>query len=141
MILPRLAIFGLNKVEIIEKSSAQILIDEVLHPFFVFQIASIILWSLDNYYYYATCIFLISLSSTIATFFETKSNIRRMQNLSRFSCKVNLWRNKTWKLLDSSEIIPGDLFEIDLDASAVFPCDAVLLTGDCIVNESNSLFD
>lgn len=27
-----------------------LLVDEVLHPFYIFQVASIALWSLDNYY-------------------------------------------------------------------------------------------
>lgn len=45
---------------------------QVIHPFYVFQIASIILWSLDNYYYYAFCIALISALSITTTLLETK---------------------------------------------------------------------
>ena len=63
----RNALFGLNTVDIQEKSTIRLLFDEVLHPFFVFQIASIILWSIDNYYYYAACIFIISVISTVIT--------------------------------------------------------------------------
>ena len=59
-----------------------------------------------------------------------------MQDLSRFSCKVNVWRNGGWNELISEELVPGDLFEVDLNTSPICPCDAVLLTGDCIVNES-----
>lgn len=32
--------------------------------------------------------------------------------------------------------MPGDVFEVTDSDLTVFPCDAVLLTGDCIVNES-----
>ena len=46
--------------------------EQVIHPFYVFQIASIILWSLDDYYYYAFCIALISAISIITTLVETK---------------------------------------------------------------------
>jgi dolichol kinase len=45
----------------------------VLHPFYVFQIASLILWSIDTYYYYAGCIFLMSVGSIAATLIETRS--------------------------------------------------------------------
>ena len=45
---------------------------QVIHPFYVFQIASIILWSLDDYYYYAFCIALISAISIVTTLVETK---------------------------------------------------------------------
>ena len=44
----------------------------MIHPFYVFQIASIILWSLDDYYYYAFCIGLISAISIVTTLIETK---------------------------------------------------------------------
>lgn len=33
-------------------------------------------------------------------------------------------------------MIPGDIFEASDSALAVFPCDALLLSGDAIVNES-----
>ena len=59
-----------------------------------------------------------------------------MQDLSKFSCKVIVWRNGAWIELKSEDLVPGDLFEVDLNATSIFPCDAVLLTGDCIVNES-----
>lgn len=54
---------------------------QVIHPFYVFQIASIILWSLDDYYYYAFCIALISVSSIAATLVETKKVVGQFQLL------------------------------------------------------------
>ena len=48
------------------------MITKVIHPFYVFQIASIVLWSLDDYYYYAFCIALISAISIVTTLIETK---------------------------------------------------------------------
>jgi cation-transporting ATPase 13A3/4/5 len=132
----KFSIFGRNQVEIEEKSNLQLLIDEVLHPFFVFQIASIILWSLDDYYYYAACILIISVSSSFATFIETKKNVSRMQQLAKYSCSVTVWRNGHWSTLSSEDLVPGDVFQIKLGSDNIFPCDAVLLTGDCIVNES-----
>jgi cation-transporting P-type ATPase 13A2 len=38
------------------------------------------------------------------------------------------------KKVDSSELVPGDVIEIPEMTS--MPCDLVLLTGSCIVNES-----
>eukprot|EP00842_Homolaphlyctis_polyrhiza_P005079 jgi/Hompol1/5572/HPOL_000424-RA len=129
-------IFGTNVVDIQEKSTLRLLIDEVLHPFFVFQIASIILWSLDSYYYYASCILVISVASAISTLIETKSTLARIRDLSRFSCQIRYWRNGAWTYGQSDELIPGDLFELEAGPVPIVPCDAVLLEGDCIVNES-----
>lgn len=46
----RTSLFGANAINIEARSTFQILIDEVLHPFYVFQIFSIILWTFDDYY-------------------------------------------------------------------------------------------
>ncbi|KAI8916065.1 hypothetical protein EDD86DRAFT_272937 [Gorgonomyces haynaldii] len=129
-------VFGTNAIDIQEKTTLKLLFDEILHPFFVFQIASIVLWSIDNYYYYAACIFIITVLSTVATLVETKTNVRRMKNLAKFSCQVRLWRNGSWSYWKSEDMVPGDIFEIESGQLPILPCDAVLLEGDCIVNES-----
>ena len=49
-----------------------LLVDEVLHPFYMFQVASITLWMCDDYYYYAACIIIISLISISVSLYETR---------------------------------------------------------------------
>lgn len=66
-------IFGSNLIDIEQKSAGSLLVDEVLHPFYIFQIASLILWSMDSYYYYAACIFTMSVGSIAATLVETRA--------------------------------------------------------------------
>ena len=63
-----------------------------------------------------------------------------MQDLSRFSCNVRLYRDGEWSTCGSENLVPGDIFEVDLSSTSIFPCDAVLLTGDCIVNESKIIY-
>ena len=62
-------------------------------------------------------------------------NIRSM---AHYSCKVNVMRSggDEGNLLeiDSSNLVPGDVVEIP--ENTAMPCDFVLLTGSCIVNES-----
>lgn len=43
-----------------------------MNPFYIFQIASIILWMSDSYYYYAACIIVISVMSIAVSLYETK---------------------------------------------------------------------
>lgn len=131
----RLELFDKNSIEVEEKSIMQLLVDEVLHPFYVFQVFSIFLWLADDYYYYASCIFLISAISIINSLVETRSTIKRLQTISRFSCEVRAWRNGFWKQIDSTELVPGDVFEVDPSLSVV-PCDALLINGECVLNES-----
>ncbi|KAG6095416.1 hypothetical protein E4U30_002470 [Claviceps sp. LM220 group G6] len=129
-------VFGQNLIDIEQKSISQLLIDEVLHPFYIFQIASLVLWSMDSYYYYAACIFIMSIASISATLLEMRATTRRLHNISKFECDVRVLRNGFWKYIASSELVPGDLYELSDPNLTQFPSDSILLTGDCIVNES-----
>ncbi|KAF8070552.1 hypothetical protein FPV67DRAFT_1487805 [Lyophyllum atratum] len=132
----RLILFGNNEIEIEGKSTVSLLIDEVIHPFYVFQIASIALWSIDDYYYYAFCIALISVITITATLLETKKTIRRMRDISRFSCKVDVLIDGRWVERDSTNLVPGDVVNLSNFDSSLLPADLFLLSGDAIVNES-----
>ena len=52
--------YGENSIEIKVKSYMVLFIEEVLNPFYVFQIFAIILWTCDDYFSYAAAIFIIS---------------------------------------------------------------------------------
>ncbi|TVY58655.1 putative cation-transporting ATPase [Lachnellula cervina] len=129
-------VFGKNLIDIKQKTIPQLLLDEAFHPFYVFQIASLILWSLDQYYYYAACIFLISAVSITTTLIETRATMKRLREISRFECDVRVLRNSFWRYVPSSELVPGDVYEVTDPSLTQFPCDSILLSGDCIVNES-----
>lgn len=132
----RAVVFGPNMIEIASSSTWQLLVGEVLHPFYIFQIVSIILWSLDDYYYYACCIAAISIGSIASTLVETKRTIARMREMNRFVCTVRVWRDNAWVELNSSELVPGDVYDAADPQLQVLPADSLLLSGDAIVNES-----
>ncbi|KAI1155797.1 hypothetical protein F4825DRAFT_406576 [Nemania diffusa] len=134
--IERECVFGANLIDIEQKSIPQLLVDEVFHPFYIFQIASLILWSVDEYYYYAICIFVMSAGSIIATLVETRSTMKRLRDISRFECDVRVLRNGFWATVSSSDLVPGDVYEISDPSLTQFPSDSILLSGDCIVNES-----
>ncbi|TAQ90389.1 hypothetical protein B7494_g1281 [Chlorociboria aeruginascens] len=120
-------VFGENLIQIKQKAILQLLVDEI---------ASLILWSLDRYFYYATCIFIISVVSITTTLLETRSTMKRLREISKFECDVRVLRNSFWRYVPSNELVPGDVYEVTDPALYQFPCDSILLAGDCIVNES-----
>lgn len=129
-------VFGANLIDIEQKSVFRLLVDEVFHPFYVFQIASLALWAADEYYYYAIAIFVMSFGSIVATLVETRATMRRLREISRFECDVRVLRNGFWRYIASGDLVPGDIYEISDPNLAQFPADSLLLGGDCIVNES-----
>ena len=66
--------FGNCQVDVPKKSIFGILVSEILNPFYIFQVFSVALWLWDLYYYYATCIIVISTGSVAISLYETVSN-------------------------------------------------------------------
>ena len=109
----------------------------MLNPFYLFQIFSMALWFWDGYRYYATCILFISVTSAVTSLVETVTNLRNIRKMANYSCQVNAMRSGDENLLtpiDSADLVPGDVIEIP--ENTAMPCDMILLTGSCIVNES-----
>ncbi|XP_053378847.1 polyamine-transporting ATPase 13A3-like isoform X2 [Mercenaria mercenaria] len=133
----RRVVYGENSIEVEVKSYWRLLIEEVLNPFYIFQIASIILWSLDSYYYYAACIFLISCISMGVSLYETKRQMITLHNMvSTAATSVMVVREDgTYDNVPVTDLVPGDVIVIP-SHGCTMTCDAVLMAGTCIVNES-----
>ncbi|SNX85664.1 related to YPK9 - vacuolar protein with a possible role in sequestering heavy metals [Melanopsichium pennsylvanicum] len=136
----RQALFGDNQVIVKGKSVVDILIEEVLHPFYIFQLYSIILWANDEYVPYAIVIGVVSIIGIVATTVTTKAAIEKLKKMSRFSCDVSVLRsftsnsspidekvaeltdseakqstldaNASWSRLNSENLVPGDIIDL-----------------------------
>ena len=134
-------IFGKCDIDIRVSSIGKLLLDELTDPFYLFQLYSIILWYCTEYYYYASVIVILTVISLILSVYGTYQNLKHLQEISRYSCPVKILRkNEKDELMDpvemdSSELVPGDLFEIPEDGLAM-PCDTILIDGSIIINES-----
>ncbi|KAM7379060.1 hypothetical protein PAMP_004634 [Pampus punctatissimus] len=102
--------FGENEIAVRVPSLFKLLIMEVLNPFYIFQLFSVILWSAEDYYYYATAIVVMSVISIATSLYTIKKAM-------------------------STELVPGDVIVIPGNGM-IMPCDAVVIRGTCIVNES-----
>lgn len=126
---------GKNLIDLDRKSYFRLFVDEIAHPFNIFQIASIIIWLYEDYYLYALSIFLISVMSSGITLYETHSNNEKLRNISRFSCKIKILKDGDFFEVDSSELAPGHVVALDSSVE-ICPCDLILINGDAIVDES-----
>uniref|UniRef100_A0A8C2UV11 Polyamine-transporting ATPase 13A2 n=1 Tax=Chinchilla lanigera TaxID=34839 RepID=A0A8C2UV11_CHILA len=132
----RKKIFGPNVISIPVKSYPQLLVDEALNPYYGFQAFSIGLWLADHYYWYALCIFLISAVSICLSMYKTRKQSQTLRDMVKLSVRVRVCRprgGEEW--VDSSELVPGDCLVLPLEGG-LMPCDAALVAGECMVNES-----
>ncbi|XP_076452131.1 polyamine-transporting ATPase 13A3-like isoform X2 [Babylonia areolata] len=132
----RRALYGVNSIRVHVKPIIVLLFKEVLSPFYIFQLFSMILWYLDEYEIYASCILGISTISIIITIWQTRRFQRALRNTISSSTVVTVCRgNDTFHDISSEDLVPGDIIEIPR-RGCLMQCDAVLISGNCIVNES-----
>ncbi|CAF5078504.1 unnamed protein product, partial [Rotaria magnacalcarata] len=73
-------IYGENSIGLRLTPILHLLIREVLTPFYIFQLLSCILWFIDEYVAYASCIMFITVLSVIVTLREVRKNERALRD-------------------------------------------------------------
>ncbi|XP_029309994.1 probable cation-transporting ATPase 13A3 isoform X2 [Cottoperca gobio] len=130
--------FGENEIAVKVPSLFKLLIKEVLNPFYIFQLFSVILWSAEDYYYYATAIVFMSVISIATSLYTIKKQYVMLHDMvaTHSVVRVSVCRgNKDIEQAMSTDLVPGDVIIIPANG-IIMPCDAVLIHGTCIVNES-----
>uniref|UniRef100_A0AAY4A9E2 Polyamine-transporting ATPase 13A3 n=1 Tax=Denticeps clupeoides TaxID=299321 RepID=A0AAY4A9E2_9TELE len=130
--------FGINEITVKVPSLFKLLIKEVLNPFYVFQLFSVILWSADEYYYYAAAIVFMSVISIAISLYTIKKQYVMLHDMvaDHSIVRVSVCRaGKETEDIMSTDLVPGDVIVIPANGT-IMPCDAVVINGTCIVNES-----
>ncbi|XP_004675168.2 PREDICTED: probable cation-transporting ATPase 13A3 isoform X1 [Condylura cristata] len=134
----RKLLYGVNEITVKVPSVFKLLIKEVLNPFYIFQLFSVILWSTDEYYYYALAIVIMSVVSIVTSLYSIRKQYIMLHDMvaAHSTVRVSVCRlNEEIEEIFSTDLVPGDVMVIPLNGT-VMPCDAVLINGTCIVNES-----
>jgi cation-transporting ATPase 13A2 len=130
----RRTLFGLNGINVRIKNPFELLLDEVLHPFYIFQVMSIIVWCLSEYYFFSALILVSSGISALTSLIETRKNLLNLRDMAQHSCMINRYYGSEYERINSDNLVCGDLIELENDMT--IPCDILLLSGECIMNES-----
>ncbi|XP_053316354.1 probable cation-transporting ATPase 13A4 [Spea bombifrons] len=134
----RRSICGPNKIEVDIVPIWKLLFKEVLNPFYAFEACSLALWLAVGFIEYSIAVIIMTLVSIIFTVHDLRKESVKLHNLveSNNSVKVTVrLKNGECKEIESQYLVPGDV--IILTGRRLFlPCDAILISGGCIVNES-----
>uniref|UniRef100_A0A182PWE6 Cation-transporting ATPase n=1 Tax=Anopheles epiroticus TaxID=199890 RepID=A0A182PWE6_9DIPT len=132
----RRLIYGCNEIFIPLRSVLTLLFLEVLNPFYVFQIFSVVLWFFYEYYYYAVVIILMSAFGITVSIIQTQRNQRALYSTVKSTDTAMVVRDTMEsETIETRFLVPGDVLEIPA-TGCTMQCDAVLLSGNCILDES-----
>jgi len=135
-------VYGNNTTNVKLPYFSELLGPQLLAPFFLFQLFCVVLWSLDEYWYYAifTLFALLLFESTVA--FNRLKNLERLRGTLRHAYHILSYRYGQWIYLQTDELVPGDV--VSLSSTNVshggeklhVPADLLLLRGSAVVDEA-----
>lgn len=128
--------FGHNFIKISVPPVMYLLFHEALNPFYLFQAYTVILWSVQFYWKFAVIIAITSVISVTASVWETRRQNRNLRDKMKSESNVLVVRNLTATELSSKDVVPGDVILLPTSGGYMMECDAVLVEGTCVVNES-----
>ena len=108
---------------------------ELSNPFYLVQLFCIIIFFIIYYSLYCKILIFSTIVILLYTLYETQSHIYYVNNLLSYSCEVSVRRKNNLVNMNSDNLVPGDIIIIP-ENDFILPCDVLLITGTCIVNES-----
>lgn len=131
--------YGPCTMQIIIKSWYKLLFEEVLNAFYFFQVFCVIIWACN--FFYRSCLILGTLAFTAVCteLYDTIKNLQRLSEMAYYECPITVRRINhageiVYKTVNSDQIVPGDV--IVVPEGLKIPCDAILLHGECVMNEA-----
>ncbi|KAJ9074597.1 hypothetical protein DSO57_1004737 [Entomophthora muscae] len=132
--LRRQELFGPNIITVQVASFFTALTDELSTFPYLYQMMFLWIWYFFTYYQMAlvqTVVIIISALIQVIIRIRSEEQIR---GLAEITAEIEVQRDGQWATLSSVELVPGDVFRVEVGQPV--PCDAVLLSGEVIVDES-----
>lgn len=151
-------VYGNNVTPIRLPPFLEMLQEQLVAPFFLFQVLCVLLWCLDEYWYYAVFTFfaLLMFESTVA--YNRLKSLERLRSHTMHGHEKMIYAFRPvfppgttgWVRIGTSEIVPGDIISCK-EATARkgrnmahhrkqhlnrVPADILILSGDVVVDES-----
>eukprot|EP00644_Phytophthora_capsici_P010737 jgi/Phyca11/526333/estExt2_fgenesh1_pm.C_PHYCAscaffold_90054 len=136
----QLDLYGKNEFSIPQPNFVDMFKQQLLEPLTVFQIFSVCLYMLDEYWQYSLFTLGMILMFEGVTVMSRLKNLQTLRGMGNKAREVYVYREKTWKKLSSDLLVPGDVIsvkrETDGDHDNMVPCDCLLLDGSAVLNEA-----
>ena len=133
-----IAFYGKNKMKINNKSILRVTIEETLEPVCFIQLIVVALFIyLDRaiYSFVVLGFVVITVIIRVKEFKRNRDTLRRISEVKDHATVKRNIRGESFEVIvDVNDIAVGDIVTVEVNKR--FPCDMVLISGSCLVNES-----
>ncbi|KAG3190212.1 Manganese-transporting ATPase 4 [Phytophthora cactorum] len=136
----QLDLYGKNEFSIPQPNFVDMFKQQLLEPLTVFQIFSVCLYMLDEYWQYSLFTLGMILMFEGVTVMSRLKNLQTLRGMGNKAREMYVYREKTWKKMNSDLLVPGDVISVKRetvgDHDNMVPCDCLLLDGSAVLNEA-----
>jgi len=149
--------YGPNLFSVRQPSFLDLYKRQLLNPFSVFQIFCVLLWAIDDYLIYSFFSLFMVLVFEGTVVMQRLKSLQALRGMGNPSRSVHVFRCGTWRKLDTTALLPGDVVSLTRvapkkvkdpkrpnlpprvvdDGGDVVPADLLLLSGNTVVNEAS----
>lgn len=86
--------YGANALDVPVPSYFKLFYTEVIHPFYIFQIASVAIWLWDDYWIYASCIAVMAIASALFSVWQARKNREMLAEMCYSESVVRVVRRR-----------------------------------------------
>ncbi|KAM9316544.1 putative cation-transporting ATPase 13A4 [Gastrophryne carolinensis] len=129
---------GPNTIEVEIIPIWKLLFKEILNPFYFFEVYSVSTWMATGYFEYALAILFLTILSVLATIYLLRMQSVKLHQMveSHNNVMVSvLQKNGAVEEMQSKHLVPGNVIILS-EKKFSLPCDAILTSGGCVINES-----
>ncbi|KAF0694448.1 Aste57867_14681 [Aphanomyces stellatus] len=133
-----LDLYGQNEFSIPQPTFTKMYQEQLVEPLTVFQIFSVLLYMLDEYWQYSVFTLVMILMFEGVTVFSRLKNLQTLRGMGNAQRNVFVYRFKQWTEVCTSSLVPGDLVSLkrNMDGDNTVPADCLLLQGNAVANEA-----
>jgi cation-transporting ATPase 13A1 len=132
--------YGDNSLRVPLPTFLQVYKEQLMGPVTVFQVFTVLLWLMDEYWKYALFSACSLLMFEATTAFSRIKNISTLRKMGQAPWKIATLRDGQWTERSTEELVPGDLVSVVRLPGGVdtpIPCDCLILRGSAVVSEAS----